>query len=134
MFCGGDGVLFSMSDSIKFTCQKLYSSMDLFLNGLVISGSVEPSCICLSSKPRPLTLGVPPRVSLDHTNCILPGAGIVEICKNVSISEGTERLRVTWDATFQQAPNFIHQPFIEHPLHTRVDTSIAILTRRIQTH
>src|SRR4030095_4015710 len=101
MFCGGDGVLFSMSDSIKFTCQKLYSSMNLFLNGFVVSGSIEPSCVCLLSKPRPLALGIPPRVSLNHTNCILPGASIVEICENVPISESAERFYATWNPAGQ---------------------------------
>src|SRR4029434_7887727 len=131
MFCWGEGVLFSMSDSIKFTCQKLYSPMNLFLNGFVISRSIEPSCVCLPSKPRPLTLGIPPRVSLDHTNCILPRASIVEICENVSISESTERFHAARNSTRQQALYFIHEPVIKHAFHACIDTSKNFLSRSI---
>src|SRR5688572_16127450 len=101
MFCWGAGTLLSISDSIKFTKEKVYSPVDLFFDFFIVSSSTEPRCVCQPSKPRQLTLRVPTGVSLNHTDCIVPTTRVVEICENVTVADRSERLGIRGDTAGQ---------------------------------
>src|SRR5687767_8249849 len=107
MFWGAGG-LFSISDSIKFTKEKVYVTVDFFFDFFVISGSTKPFCLSLSSKPGQLTLCVPARVSLNHTDCFVPRTGLIKICHDMAIADRPERLGIAGNALGEKAANLLH--------------------------
>src|SRR5688572_32917126 len=121
----GAGALFSISDSIKFTKEKIYFTMDLFFDCFVVSRSTKPRCFCLSSKPGQLTLCIPSGVTLNHTDCIVPFTAVVEICNHMTIADCAQRLRVRRNPARKEASYLLNQSVLEHPLHASIDTLIT---------
>src|SRR5215510_13155505 len=52
----------------------------------------------------------------------------------MAVPNRSERFRVWRNTTGEKTAYFIHQTRVEHMQHTRVDTSIALFTWRVQSH
>src|SRR5678815_1392209 len=129
----GAGALFSISDSIKFTKEKGYFTVDLLFYCFVVSRPTKPRCLCLSSEPGQLTFRISARVSLNHTDCIVPRTGLIQICQNVTVANRSQRLGIGRNASSNEPLYLLDQAGLKHTFHAGIDTAITLFARRIQT-
>src|SRR5262245_53700241 len=98
--------------------------MDLLLNFLVVSRSIKPDNIRLSTEPCHLTFCIASCITLDYTNRFLCRDTGIAVFNQVPVTYRLECLSAGRNAARQQPTDLIHQASLEHAPDTLVNALI----------
>src|SRR5215831_19896058 len=106
--------------------------MDSVFYLFVVSETIEPGNVRLSTKPRHLALGVMAGIALNNTNRIVPVVTRIESLKDVTIADRAEGLCVGGKTSGDQLPNFFNPPPFKHAMNPFFDPPIGLCPGRVE--
>src|SRR4030042_1683652 len=97
--------------------------LDVFLKGGRAVGR-KPGYIVHLPEPGRLPLGIMARVGLGRSHGLLAADLAPEEPQDMAVAEGAERRRVLGDAPFEEAPDLLDRPPLEHLFDAVVDAPV----------